>query len=57
MDEGAVVEDPALVFVLLVVAIEEVDLEIVDAVIIEEEVTELVEAETAVKEDVPVNEG
>lgn len=44
MDEGAVVEDPALVFVLLVVAIEE-------------EVTELVEAETAVKEDVPVNEG
>ena len=56
MDEGAVVEDPALVFVVLVVAIEEEDLEIVDAVIIEEEVTELVEAETAVKEDDPVNE-
>ena len=56
MDEGAVVEDPALVFVTLVVALEEEDLEIVDAVFIEEEVTELVEAETAVKEDIPVDE-
>ncbi|MCJ1426446.1 hypothetical protein MMC29_004349 [Sticta canariensis] len=53
---GAVVEDLALVFVMLVVAIEEEDLEMVDAMIIEEEVNELAEAETAVKEDIPINE-
>ena len=50
------VEDPELNFVMLVVGVEEDDLGIVDAVFVEDKVTEVVEAETAVEENVPVNE-